>query len=985
VSSDEDAWEDSPLSSAAYSIASVAGDRPEPAAPLMDGRFRLGPEIGSGGMGRVYFVHDRRLLRDVALKQGGWLLREARLVAQLEHPGIVPIYDMGFGTDGEPYFAMRIIRGRDLADVLATTPRGARAGLLRPLLQAAEAVAYAHSRGVVHRDLKPANIMIGDFGEVQVVDWGLARVLDDAPAPLPGAVRDALAGMDEGRLGTPGYMSPEQHEGRPADRRSDVYGLGRVLADVVGSDDTEPALSAIVAKCLARDPAERYPDAAAFAADLGRYLDGARVSAHAYGAGELLRRFVRAYRLPLALAAVAAVALATTLAVYVITIADERERAQTAEVEARAALARSDRYLARALYGEARRAVDHGDRAEAELLAAHSLALAEDPDARGVLSSLAGGPRLTRLDGVPLDCPGAQLDPVGEELLCVRPDGLALWGFADLQLTLRWRKQNPVRVAALVDGGVATATGGAGGGVNLFDRGGRLLVHAAAPNNPTAKVTRAGNRAVFETAKLSILADVSDRAIRGVVPCDSELHAALVPGRGDGPDLAAALCRDGRLIRGADTAQTALSAPEREGFRMALLPGGGVVVGTTKGEVVVLDRAGREIRSDHLVRGLVRVLAPSPDGALLAVAGEAPPVQLVTLPDLGRLASFPRRVAAATWDPAAPRELVTTGSWLERWRLAAPRPDQPLAGAYRAPLDDGVISLTPDPGAGGTLDLAFGPYVGRVTPTRLIRARSRSITLKGSVRVGPWVVAAGTDGLEWRDPTSLAADDERHVAFAIRRLASLSDGSLLLGTYGDVRRATDERIDVVDPRPAIDLAASADGAHAVFVREADRALLRLGAGETTAVTVGADPLAVAVATGVDESIYAAHRGEVAVWDASGGLVGVHEADDAPLISVAVAADLRWVAAGGRDGAVYLWRAGEPAPCARYADDVERVRAVAFGPEGRWLASGSWDRTLRFRDLDAVDAAVDLLIEDIAGRYALDLAAVLDALPRDEAD
>ena len=320
------------------------------------------------------------------------------------------------GPDGEAFFAMRVVRGKSLAQVLRETPPAERAGLLRPLLQAAEAVAFAHHRGVVHRDLKPANVMIGSFGESQIVDWGLARVLDSAEEPMPIEVREALAGKETGRVGTPGYMSPEQAAGTPADRRSDVFGLGRILADIIGapadSAIASPEILAIVARATAPEPCDRYPDAAAFAADLASLLDGRRVRAYAYRPGELLRRFLRTYRIPLFIVALALTALGVFGVMHVVSLEEERMIARRAESETRVALARSDRHLARSLIGEARRLIGEGARAEAEVLAAHALTLTEDADARGILSSLGGAPAPELLSRAPIPCAESQVDPV---------------------------------------------------------------------------------------------------------------------------------------------------------------------------------------------------------------------------------------------------------------------------------------------------------------------------------------------------------------------------------------------------------------------------------------------------------------------------------------------------------------------------------------------------------------------------------------------
>ncbi|HRE90021.1 MAG TPA: serine/threonine-protein kinase, partial [Myxococcota bacterium] len=186
-------------------------------------------------MGRVTLVHDKLLGRDIALKEptigqpGDALHLEASLTARLEHPAVVPVYDALRMPDGRFAYTMRLLRGRSLDRVLAQADLdgATRRGLLRHLLVASQAVAWAHKHGVVHRDLKPANIMIGEFGETQVVDWGLARHLATEASP-------------RGVAGTPHYMSPEQAAGRPADARSDVYALGLVLYEVLTGRRVRP-------------------------------------------------------------------------------------------------------------------------------------------------------------------------------------------------------------------------------------------------------------------------------------------------------------------------------------------------------------------------------------------------------------------------------------------------------------------------------------------------------------------------------------------------------------------------------------------------------------------------------------------------------------------------------------------------------------------------------------------------------------------------
>ena len=178
---------------------------------------------------------------------------EARITGQLQHPGIVPIHELGKFADGRPYFTMRLVQGRTLASLLSerTHPGHDQSRFLSILLQVAQTVGYAHAQGVIHRDLKPANVMVGGFGEVQVMDWGLAKVLSrgiaaDGPGPGQAERRDALisSGRDEADsglteagsvLGTPPYMSPEQARGEvnKVDKRSDVFSLGSMLCEIL--------------------------------------------------------------------------------------------------------------------------------------------------------------------------------------------------------------------------------------------------------------------------------------------------------------------------------------------------------------------------------------------------------------------------------------------------------------------------------------------------------------------------------------------------------------------------------------------------------------------------------------------------------------------------------------------------------------------------------------------------------------------------------
>jgi serine/threonine protein kinase len=249
-------------------------------------RYQLISVLGRGGMGVVYLARDTVLEREVALKiveRPSDEANEARILARLEHPGIVPVHDFGELPDGRLFYAMKRVRGDRLDRWMATErDLGERLGVF---LRVCETVAFAHAHGVIHRDLKPENVMVGEFGEVLVLDWGIARELQDA----------------EGKLqisGTPDYMAPEQARGDAAvDHRADVFALGAMLESIASS---APVL-AIARKARSAEAAARYQDVRALAADVSRFLAGRAVEAHRERLVDRLARFWRRYRLPILL------------------------------------------------------------------------------------------------------------------------------------------------------------------------------------------------------------------------------------------------------------------------------------------------------------------------------------------------------------------------------------------------------------------------------------------------------------------------------------------------------------------------------------------------------------------------------------------------------------------------------------------------------------------------------------------------------------
>ena len=278
--------------------------------PLPAGRYEIRHRLGRGGMGTVYVAYDRRLEREVAIKvsnAAAWtseletrLRQEARVLARLEHPGIVPVHDAGELEDGRWFYVMKRVRGETLVEHL---PRlGGEAAMLGVVERIAETVAFAHAAGIVHRDLKPSNIMLGPFGEVLVLDWGVAKILGADREASGDAQPDAAGagGTASGtRIGTAGFMAPEQQRGdaSSAGPAADVYALGAILAWMLtGRPTPSRRLRAIVAKCQAEVPDARYADAGALVADLARYRAGLAVLAHPESVFERAGRFVDRYR-----------------------------------------------------------------------------------------------------------------------------------------------------------------------------------------------------------------------------------------------------------------------------------------------------------------------------------------------------------------------------------------------------------------------------------------------------------------------------------------------------------------------------------------------------------------------------------------------------------------------------------------------------------------------------------------------------------------
>jgi hypothetical protein len=427
----------------------LEGGEHSDSAPAAAGRFRAVRPHATGGLGRIWLALDAELKREVAIKEllnehanrpdaRERFVLEAEVTARLEHPGIVPVYGLGTAPDGRPFYAMRLIQGKslevaiqELHDTRLGSPFATRRlletrRLLNRFLAVCAAIDFAHSRGVVHRDIKPANVMLGEFGETLVVDWGMALLRSPPGEASSGAEIPNSRTEEEGGArilgGTPQYMSPEQAAGdeRAIGPASDIYNLGAtlyqlltgrpafpkastpsVVLDAVQRADFAPprqvcptvpaALQAVCLKAMAREPGDRYASARALSEDLERWLADEPVAAYREPMGERLARVFRKHRLAvlvgtLGLVAITLAALVATLLVYRASREETRLRllAEFRTRESQAALARVEQQERAAL--AAQQAAETQERAA---LAARQAAELQERRARAATDFLA--------------------------------------------------------------------------------------------------------------------------------------------------------------------------------------------------------------------------------------------------------------------------------------------------------------------------------------------------------------------------------------------------------------------------------------------------------------------------------------------------------------------------------------------------------------------------------------------------------------------
>ena len=672
------------------------------ARPRIVGRYGDEQEIARGGMGAILRVRDHDLRRELAMKvmleelegaepdsSGATRLRarfleEARITGQLDHPGIVPVHELGLDAQGRLYFTMKLVRGRDLRAVYEQLRKGedgwSLPRALGVLLRVCEAMAFAHDKGVIHRDLKPANIMVGRFGEVYVMDWGLARVLgssashdrrrDAGESRVVSARHEtarsgdsSLATLDGDIVGTPAYMSPEQARGRIEELgpRSDVYSLGAMLYELLsgqmpymppgetrspftvvrllkegppapvecnasGADDE---LVAICDKAMARDPQARYASMLELAEDLRAYLEGRVVRAHSTGALVEFRKWIGRNRgFAAAVAAAALVAVGLSAALFLVQARSNRQLQSEKEIADANARAATE---ARARTEEANQKLDEEKR--------FAQANAGEARRRGYAASIAAASAaledhdLTRMRMHLRDCP--------KELR-----GLE-WNFLNQMLDqsaalIAPRTFEDEPAPAPLDSVLALAT----------DADERVLLAATAGSSESPSILRAYDLGTFRPlgdvdlagARVTALALSPGRERVAVALSSLEVRVLALPSRAEErrwrlaePVSALAFTADGLRLALASGAELSLVDGE-SGAAVDAWPGlgatptslalsrdgAGLAFGTSEGFVGLLDLRTRQLTWLGERDAPIRAVAFSPDGLrLVASSGHA--------------------------------------------------------------------------------------------------------------------------------------------------------------------------------------------------------------------------------------------------------------------------------------------------------------------------------------------------------------------------
>lgn len=972
-------------------------DQDEPLSIAEGVRYERGLELGRGGMGRVVAARDLRLGRQVALKEvrpginqrtaAAQLIAEAQLAAGLDHPGIVAIHDAGRDAQGQPFYTMRLVRGRTLHQAARLVPtQTERLRLMQPLLAACHAVAHAHTRSIVHRDIKPDNLLVGPHGETQVADWGLACTLAQA----------AVGGV----VGTVGFMAPEVAAGQPASPRSDVYSLGATLVAVLhaadpGADLTRlaatlpPELRAIAERCLDPDPLCRYPDAERLAEDVSAWLDGRRVTAHSYSAVQLLGRLWRTFRIPIAVGVVGLLLITVvTWQGYRRTVR-QRDRAIAAERLARGAQSQSEKNLA-AAYGQAAESMEAtGAHPEAETMAAAAVALSPAPASRGILARVTEGPELALTLDVPLpSCRQLRFSPEGKWLLCIKDDEALLWRGDDGQL--QWR-----RPGTFVDGAISSSAGRVlltdpdYLGLSLDLTTGATVTSGLPLCRRLDPVVQRDTKwiALFGVTHVDLL-DMATNTIHHVDAVCSPTDRIAAAAFATAPATLLIACDSGRLYRAAvgraaESLASAVTLSSPGGASaLAVTSDGKVLLGTRDGRLWV---DGREhpgwSGGIHRLQPSVQSLWTGPDGSV-AVVGEGLGPMVWS-----QLAQKPVRLPLQDRRAVAFIDAHTVAVAGERLRHYTMRPlAHPARWVARAGLSQ--LSVSPD----GSL-LAAGGGDGTVT---VWHSTSQEVVLQRKLTAGVVLsVAFSPDGQ--RLAVGMGAEPGFVVLqvgsweslpaakpVPIKRLGYFANGLLWRSTYA-------EGVDLVDAQGIhqalrSELLAGGPGPAAVNAPQTtlvscnqwgDIVLIDQRDPQHLELLVRAPGIAALALSSDRRTVAVAEASRVRLLDVASRRFTAEIADPGQHIThVEFSPDDRLLLAGELDRSVRVWLLANSVELAVLRGHGQRVSDIAFGPGTLGLLSASWDGTIVRWDLGRLVAPADTLTGVIAARWGIQVDEAL---------